>query len=246
VPAQLYAELLALRTTRAPWALAAAAAALTLGLALPAVLDAGKDGAPSIGTAGALLAVLGAAGPGSVVALLVGVLAVTGEFRHGTVTAACLRAPIRWRVLEAKAGAVALVATGVALVDLAVVLAVGLPSGAVAPDMLNADIVLREAGLLLAYPLYGALGVGVGALLLSQPLAVVLPVAWLVFVEDLALRLAPPGLAPWSLGGVSAALANSPTLARALPVWAGGAALAGYVVVAWSMGALRMTRRSIT
>ncbi|HEU4347876.1 MAG TPA: hypothetical protein VFR35_08815, partial [Actinoplanes sp.] len=63
-------ELLALRTTRLPWALLAGAVLLTAVLAVNPVLTAGTGGAPSIGTAGALLAVLGATGRGSLVIML--------------------------------------------------------------------------------------------------------------------------------------------------------------------------------
>src|SRR4051794_13757795 len=98
-------ELLALRTTRLPWALLAGPVLLTAGLAASAVLDAGTNGAPSIGTAGAMLAVLDATGSGRLVILLLGVLAVTAEFRHGTVTGTFLQSPRRIRVLAAKAAA---------------------------------------------------------------------------------------------------------------------------------------------
>jgi len=67
-------ELLALRTTRLPWLLLAGAVLLTTAIAVDAVLGAGTNGAPSIGTAGAMLAVLGAAGRGNLVILLLGVL----------------------------------------------------------------------------------------------------------------------------------------------------------------------------
>jgi len=86
-------ELLALRTTRLPWALLAGPVLLTTVLAVNAVLDAGRNGAPSISTAGAMLAVLDATGTGRLVILLLGVLAVTAEFRHGTLTATFLHTP---------------------------------------------------------------------------------------------------------------------------------------------------------
>jgi hypothetical protein len=69
--------------------------------------------------------------------------------------------------------------------------------------MVNGDIVLRVAGLLLAYPLYALLGVGLGAVLLSQPVAVVVPLLWTALLERL---LVPEDLAAWSLNGVTAAL----------------------------------------
>ena len=239
-------ELLALRVVRAPWALAAIAMIITLGNALLPVVGAGQAGDPSIGTGGALLAVLGAISRGSGVCLLLGVLAVTGEFRHGTASATFLRSPRRARVVSAKAAAAAVVATLFGLVDLAVALAVGLPSGAVQVSMLNSDILLRQSGLLLAYPLYAVLGAGVGAILRYQPLAVVLPLAWLLFAESLLLHLVPESWSPWSLEAVTAALANAADYPHVLPVPVGAAALLGYAVLLVSLGALRVVRADIT
>ena len=65
-------ELLALRTIRTPWILAALTVVLTLVLALTPVFDSGKNGAASIGTAAAMLAVLDAIAKGSVGLLLLG------------------------------------------------------------------------------------------------------------------------------------------------------------------------------
>jgi ABC-2 type transport system permease protein len=239
-------ELLALRIARAPWALAVIAVLVTLGNALLPVVGAGQSGDPSIGTGGAMLAVLGAISRGSTVCLLLGVLAVTREFRHGTATATFLRSPRRVRVVAAKAAAAALIAAACGMVNLAVVLAVGLPSGAIQASMLNPDILLRETGLLLAYPLYAVLGVGVGATLLYQPLAVVLPLAWLLFAESLLLHLVPKSWAPWSLEAVTAALANAGDYPHVLSVPIGAAALLGYAVILASLGAIRVVRRDIT
>jgi ABC-2 type transport system permease protein len=239
-------ELLALRTARGPWVLALIAILLTLGNALLPVIGAGQSGDPSIGTGGALLAVLGAISRGSAVCLILGVLAATRDFRHGTATATFLRSPRRVRVVIAKAAAAALVATGCGVLNIAVVLTVGLPSGAIQASMLNPDVLLRETGLLLAYPLYAVLGVGIGATLLYQPLAVVLPLAWLLFAESLLLHLAPKSWRPWSLDAVTAALANAGDYPHVLPVPAGGMALLGYAVLLVSLGAMRVARRDIT
>jgi ABC-2 type transport system permease protein len=204
MPALVRAELLALRTIRMPWALVVTAVVLTAALAVDPVLDAGKAGAPSIGTAAALLAVLGAAGRGGLVVLVLGVLAVTAEFRHGTASATFLGTAQRARVLAAKGAAVMLVGMAVAVLDLAVASTVGLASGVVQPSLLNPDIVLRVVGLLLAYPLYGLIGLGIGALVIYQPVAVLLPVAWVVYLEGLALDLVPRPIEPWSVGGALA------------------------------------------
>jgi len=246
MPALVRAELLALRTIRTTWALLAGAVLLTAALAVNPVLAAGRDGAPSIGTAGALLAVLGAPGLGRLVAMILGVLAMTAEVRHRTLTATFLRSTRRTRVLVAKGAAVVLLAAAVAVVDLAVALAVGLTTGAVQPALLNADILLRVLGLLLAYPLYGLIGVAAGALIGYQPVAVLLPVAWVLVLEDLALHMVPAWTASWSLGGVTAALANAGDVTDVLPIATGGATLLAYTLLLFALGAVRLGRRDVT
>jgi ABC-2 type transport system permease protein len=239
-------ELLALRTTRLPWALLAGPVLLTAMLAVNAVLDAGRNDAPSIGTAGAMLAVVDATGSGRLVILLLGVLTVTAEFRHGTVTGTFLRSPRRAQVLTAKAAAIVAVAAVAAVAALAVALAVGLTTDAQSLALVNPDVVQHVAGLLLAYPLYGLIGVAAGALIIYQPVAVLLPLAWVLYLEGFTLRLAPTSVAPWSLNGVTAALAHSGTLPDVLPPAAGGAVLAAYALLLSVLGAVRLARRDIT
>jgi hypothetical protein len=115
----------------------------------------------------------------------------------------------------------------------------------VQPSLLNGDILLHVLGLLLAYPLYGVLGVGIGALLIHQSVAVALPLAWLLLDHALMDRL-PQALAPWSLNAVTAALANAGELKAVLPVLAGGLALLGYAALLLSTGTARVVRRDIT
>ena len=135
--------------------------------------------------------------------------------------------PRRRRVLAAKAGTVIAIGSALAVVNLAVALAVGLSTGAVQLSMLNGDVRLHMLGLVLAYPLYGALGVGIGALFIHQPVAVVLPLAWLLLEHGLADNL-PRTARPWSLSAVTSALANAGNVEAVLPVLAGGLALLGY------------------
>jgi ABC-2 type transport system permease protein len=246
LPTLTRTELLALWTVRIPWVLMAATVTATLVMAVTPVIGAGMEGAASIGTSAAMLAVLDATGRGSVVVLLFGVLTVAAEFRHGTATVTFLHTPRRARVIAAKAMAVMVVGTALAVVNLATALAVGMPTGAVQLSMVNGDILLRVLGLLLAYPLYGLLGVGTGALLIYQPVAVVLPLTWLLLVEDLVLHLVPHAISPWSLSAVTAALANAGDVQEVLPVLVGGLALLGYALLLLSLGAARVVRRDIT
>lgn len=243
----LRTELLKLSTTRAPWILSAGTLAATTVLAVQPVVGAGRNGVPSIGTAGAALGVLDATGRGVLGALLIGVLVVTTEFRHRTVTASLLQVPGRTRVMGAKALTGVVVGSALGALSLAVVLAVGITVGALRVDVVTLDVVLRGAGLLLAHPLYGLLGVAVGSLLSAvQPVAVVLPLAWLLGLEGLVLSLASPTAALWSIGGTTAALENSGTVPRVLPIWLGGSLLLAYCLLLLAAGVLRVHRADIT
>lgn len=243
--ALIYTELLKLRTTRWPLALLPVAMGLTGAMALSPALKAGTAGAPSVGTAGALLAVLAATGIGSLVALVAGVLIVTDEVYRDTLTTGLLRAPRRGFLLASKAVTAALFALVIGVADLLVMLAIGLISGILTSDLINADILLRTGGLVAAYPLYAVLGVGLGALLHYQPVAVALPVFWALFLEDLLIRADSP-LWPWTLRNVSAALANAGDIAGLIPVWAGALTLGGYALAAAALGGFRLILRDIT
>lgn len=244
--ALLGTELLKLRTIRTPMALATIGALVTAFLALQPVVREGRAGTPSTGTAALLLSVLSAAGHGQLIALAIGVLAVTVERRHGTLTATLLQTPHRVRLLGAKAAAAALAGLLLGLVNLAVVAVVAASSGALRGALVNGDVVLAAAGLVLAYPLYGLLGVGIGSLLMaSQPTAVLLPVAWFLLLETYVGGL-DRDLSPWLPGQLTAALANAGELAHLLPVWAGGLGLLGYGLLLLGTGTTRLARTDIT
>jgi hypothetical protein len=241
-------ELLKIATTRAPWLLGVGAVLLIAVLAMQPVMQAGRGGKPSIGTAGAALGVLDALGRGAFIALVLGVLMVTTEFRFQTVTGSLLEVPARLRLLTAKALTAALVGVSLAVLGAVLVIVVGVLAGALQGDLVNVDIVLRVVGLVVTYPMYAVLGVAVGGLLpRSQPLAVVLPVAWLLGLEALLLSsLLPTTALRWSLSGAVAALQNAGNVPQVLPVWLGAAILVGLVTTLLTSAAARIARTDIT
>jgi len=244
--ALLQTELLKLSTTRAPRLLAAGVLVLTVVLALQPVLGAGRSGSPSIGTVGATLGVLDAMGRGSLVTLVLGVLVVTSDFRHKTVVGSLLQAPDRIRLVAAKAAAAALLGSALAGSCLGVVTLVGAVTGAARFDLVTPEIAIRALGLVLTYPVYGLLGVAVGVVLRgNQPLAILLPLAWLVGAEPLVLSALPPAVAVWSLGGFTAALQNAGDLPLVLPVLVGAGALLALVLVLLLTGARGLARGDI-
>lgn len=240
------AEWLKVRTVRLPAVLAATAVALTLALAVQPVLGAGRNGSPSLGTAGAMLAVLGATHRGPLVALVLGVLLVTAEHHHGTLTPVLLQVPSRARLLAAKAALALLGGLALGVLALTTSLVVGVLSGAVRVDLLNADMIWRVVGLALAHPAYALLGVGIGTLALrSQAVAVLTPLAWLMFGEPMVVASVDRHLLPWTVNGAAAALANAGDLPGVLPLWAGGLLLGGCAGLAVAAGAVRLVRTDV-
>jgi ABC-2 type transport system permease protein len=240
-------ELLKLTTIRGPLILTAVTLALTALLGVQPVLKAGRNSLPSIGTVGAELAVLDVMGRGAIAGLLIGVLITTLEFRHQTVTASLLASPRRRELIAAKAVTAALAALLLGVADMVIVVSIGTIGGAMQVNLINGDVALRGVGLLLTYPLYALIGLGIGALLArNQPLAVLLPVLWLAWLESFALSAFGHRLALWSIGGTSAAMQKAGNLPQVLPIWLGAGVLLGYALIILIRGAVRVFRADIS
>ena len=247
MPIRIRTELLKLATTRAPWVLMFTAMVVTTLLGLQPVLNAGRNGAPSIGTVGAELGVLNAMGRGALVALVVGVLIMTAEFRHQTVSASLLCTPRRTELMTAKAATATLIGLLQGFAALIIVLVIGALSRAIQMELINGDVVLRAVGLLLTYPLYALIGIGIGALATrNQPLAVVLPILWLGWLEAFALSSLGRGFTLWSIGGTAAALQNAGNVPEVLPIWLGAFVLLAYSLTIVIMGAIRVRYTDIS
>jgi ABC-2 type transport system permease protein len=182
----LRAELLKLRTTRTFLALAGSAAAIGLlisGLSAALSNDLTEEDVRSfviVDTSGLFI-------------LLLGVIGMSGEWRHRTITSTVLAAPDRLRLLAAKLLAYA--AAGVALSLLVNVLCMAVATAILAgrgEETLElgdlADLVWRN---LVLAALFGALGVGLGGIVRNQAVAVVLVLLTAFAIEPAILALAP-------------------------------------------------------
>jgi hypothetical protein len=120
------------------------------------------------------------------IALLVGIVMVTAEWRHGTITRTFLVMPRRLHVLVAKEITAVLVGALLAVIGVVVVLAVAIPilSKRDASFVFDGGVAVRSGQVILASALWGAIGVGVGALLKSQTFALVAAILWFVLVGD--------------------------------------------------------------
>jgi hypothetical protein len=242
------AELRKLRTTRtAPVVLAlttAGAAALTV-----LVLQlAGRPGQPVLGGDALGQLVLVPEGPLTLAALILGAVAMAGEFRHATATSAFLVTPARGRVVAAKVAALAVTGLAMVAAATAVVLAISLPwlrADGVEVALADAGLAAQVAGLAAEVALYAVLGVALGALFRNQVAAVIVGLLWLQGVEGALLGvLGRPGLARWLPEGAASAL-TAPA-ADALPMWAGGLVFAAYCLVLALAGGRLVVRRDLT
>lgn len=191
-------------------------------------------------------------GTNSIFPLIVGVLIVTTEFRHGTIGRTLQLVPSRLTVLSWKlaAGAayavlftlVSLVLTAFLLVILATAEGVSLSWGTEGWTALWQVLV----GMVLP----ALLGVAVGALLRSQVMAVTAVLVWVFVVENLGMLL--PRVAPWlpfqALNSVFLTEETRAQLPPNIDFLEPGVALAvflGYVVVFTAAAAVLMRKRDV-
>ena len=241
------AELAKLATTRLIYGLATAMAAFAaLVVAATAI---GVEGAPPL-SADSFPAFVAA--PTKLLAgaaLLLGILGMTTEFRHQTVTQTFLVTPDRGRVVAAKLVAYPLAAIALALATLAVTAAVAagwLAAKGITPSFLDAQLARIVGVALLGAALCGLVGVGVGALVRNQVAALVGVAVWVLIVEGLLMSLLNnPGLGKWLPSAAAAAAITSPGGAH-LSRLAGTLLLAGYALALALAGTRLIVRRDIT
>jgi ABC-2 type transport system permease protein len=237
------AEIQKLRTTRTPWVLFASAQLLVVVGISGVMLD--SDGAATAETQRLAVSHIGLV---SLFALILGVLAVAGEYRHRTITDTYLTTPHRGRVVLAKlavytvAGAAfGVVAAITALVAAAVWL--GVDGGSLAVS--SGELWRTIAGGILWNAAFGAIGVGVGALITNLMGAVAAALAWMALIEGLVAPLVGE-LRHWLPFALGSALDVLPTAVDGPPQWVAGLALAGYAAVFTAAAMVTTLRRDVT
>lgn len=196
---------------------------------------------------------------GYVFPVIMGALAVTGEFRHMTITPTFLTEPRRGVVLAAKLLASLPVGLAFGLVGTAATVGGGAPVLALRdhPTFWNDPAMLRTFGLsVLALTVWCMVGVGFGTVLTHQVAAIVVLLAFTQFVEPilrLVLGAVEPlsGISPWLPGAAGEAITGSSLYASSglstlLPWWQGLLVLVGYGLVLAAIGRWTTWRRDIT
>jgi ABC-2 type transport system permease protein len=247
VTAQLRSELRKMRTTRTNVGLLLGLVALILlgviggGFSSEADLSLPENQRELIGN-GAFAAAFAA---------MIGVMAMTSEYRHGTIRATFVFTPARVRVVLAKVAASLLVGAGFGALGAGL----GLGSGVAMIRLRGYDLLITSAdvrrlllGTIVMAALWAALGVGLGALARNQVLAIVGLFAWVFVVETLVFQYLPdvgryaPGAAGTAMTGST--VGDSSVHLLSAPV--GGALLAAYAVALVLAGALAVSRRDVT
>lgn len=243
------AELFKLRTTRTFWALALGALALVAIAAAAVSLT--SSFAPGDHPARQLLAIAGLA---VTCAFVLGVLAVTGEFRHGTMTSALLITPRRTRLLLAKlitATAGGLVLGLLAFGEASAIVMPVLSARHIASQAGGGAIAGIIAGGAVATGLFAGLGTGIGAAVRSQAGAIIAALG-LTYVLEPLLSLV-PGIAGavqrFGLGGLVSGVSGTagfPPGGHVLGQLPAGLFLAAYALAFFTAGTLAFRRRDLT
>jgi ABC-2 type transport system permease protein len=198
------AEFLKLRTTQVWfWLLIAA-------VAISALTVIGPIASGDVNNGDDVAAMFTSAGLAYIVIFVLGVLGVTTEFRYQTITPTVLATPSRWAIVTAKMITYALVGVIYALICLIIQLAIALPwlSANGTKYSLSSHHVPRALlSVFIVLALFGIIGLGVGALLKNQIVAVSIGVVFLLVLQNIVVAI--PGVKhafPYLPGGAVAAI----------------------------------------
>jgi ABC-2 type transport system permease protein len=200
----------------------------------------------------------------TLLAPLLGVLCVTTEYRHKTITGTLLLTPQRSRVLGAKIVATTVWALGMSIITFVAVAVVGLPWNAAMGGSVSS--VLNQAGavvpeLVVATVLLGLFGLGFGTLVKNQIAGVLVTIGGTLILEGLLVLLAHlifhydlnwlPDEATAAFAGVIAKGAgfgggNNETGFALLKWWAGGLAMLGWGIIPLTLGYFTTFRKDVT
>jgi ABC-2 type transport system permease protein len=256
------AEVRKLRTMLQVWVVAGGGILLTIGsvllflVLLSALPDGGEAGFPPLDSEEGVRLIFSQITGTLPFLLALGILIVTSEYRHQTITSAFLVSPRRGRVVVAKfivAGLAALlVAVATAVLFLGLVLA-----WFAATDTQIASVremvILPVVGSAAAGVGYALVGVGLGALVRNQIGALLGGLLWVLFAEPI-LSFALPDVAKWTPAGAAGSLTNAVGVGAGgdvdpdafLPMWAGGLVLLGYAILI-TVAAVQFTvKRDVT
>lgn len=259
------AEILKIRTTKTVWGL------LLLTLPLVAInafahfaqyhftpaAQAAQQHLPKLSDPEAIRSVLSGALSGKQLAIIIGILIITTEFRHMTVTPTFLSAPRRSLVVVAKL--IVGVAVGIAFAIAALIgtlVTAYICYGAVGQtyDLGVPGVWQAVGGTFLVITVYCLIGIGVGTLIKNQIAAILVVLAWNLVGETIVQALLSlwrnhgDAISKWFPGNAASAVTNQfiPGGTPVLHPWQGIVTLILYGIVFAVLGAALTLRRDIT
>ena len=196
--------------------------------------------------------IVGAAGSSALFVLILGIVAMTGEYRHMTITATLLATPKRSRILIAKGLVFLVIGAIIGLIGFAtaIVLATITLSGKEHAPIDSSIALQILGGVVLGFAIYAFLGVAVGALIRNQVAAVVGALVWVLVLEAL-ITVFVDWIGKWLPGGALDAVLQATNVSgrggsEVLSVGAGAAVLVGYAVLLGAIASTTTMRRDIT
>ena len=242
--AQCRAELLKLRSTRTALGLLLGMIALVVlttlltGLLTKVGHLSSREDQRTLLAAGSLVGVFAA---------LTGVLLVTSEYRYGTIRPTLLFEPRRSRVIGAKLATSAL--AGLVLGILAVALSIGigyavLAGRGISVSLTGGDVAQLVLGTVAGAALWGAIGVGLGAIIRNQVGGVIALLTWGFVVESLLFGLV-PAVGRWLPAHAHDALMGLTTSHLVSPA-AGACVLIAWTATLGLMGLTLIGRRDVS
>jgi len=246
MPPVICSEFRKLSTVRAPWLLLAAGPLITLAGISGLAVSGGDLRDPAL-QAKAFSHV----GLAAIVTLVFGILAVGGEYRHGTITDTYLSFPARRAVITAKLAVYGLVGAAAGLVSSVIAVAASTAWWAARGasfQLSTADTWRTLSGGLAANVAFAVIGVGLGALIRNLVAAVAAALVWIALVEGIAGQLLGAGLARWLPFYASESLdrASLTTSTGLLPQWGGALVLLGYGALFAVAGLIITLHRDVT
>lgn len=170
---------------------------------------------------------------------ILGVLAITTEFRYQTITPTVLITPSRWTLITAKIITYVLVGIAYAVACIALELAIGLPwLAAKGIDYSFGDQLGGIFAVFVVLVLFTLFGLGVGALLKNQIVAVTVGVIFIVVIANLVIVI--PGVkyayAYLPTGLVNAIITRTDAIRTFNDVTLLAPGVAALVLVVWGIG----------
>lgn len=257
-------ELLKLRTTWTMWGLliglvpyvAFNAFAQFAIFAFPPDASEGGELPPGLTSDQAIRSVLSGAISAKTLVLVLGILMITTEFRHMTVTPILLAAPRRSLVVAAKLLAATIVGVLFALFAVAVVIITGYICYALKGETFTlgvAKVPQSILGIVLVITVYTVIGIGVGTLLKNQVAALLIALGWTLAAEGIVTVL----LSLWKHGdkitryfpGNAASAVTDKYIGGGFALlgpWTGAAVLLLYGLLFAALGSRLTLRRDVT